>query len=274
MRLSENPVAAICAAALLAAAACSSATTDGSIQGPLRVTPALAIDSSSVRALVVTVTLANVSKSRQSITWVADCSDDEGVAFQMFRGATLVWDSSHGQTFVPQCAPEVVHDTIEPNATFVFEGHITLSALMGDSIPPGAYSFAVQPRFIAPVLAALDAGTLTVADPIVVPPGTVLDGVWATSGAGMTMSLTLKWTSDSVTGSGPYTLAAGSTSCLGPGPSSGTTQLAASRINDFIAGFLSVHGPMSGHLRSSTLLDVRLTTVDTPACSLQLVRPP
>jgi hypothetical protein len=274
MQLSENPVPAIFAVALLAAIGCSSAATDGSPQGPLRVTPTLAIDSGGVRTLVVTVTLENMSRDRRPITWVADCSNDEGVAFQMFRGTTLVWDSSHGQTFVPQCVPEVVRDTIEANASFVFEGRIALSALMGDSIAPGTYSFAVQPRLIAPVLAATDAGTLTVANPVVVPPGTVLDGVWGASTGGLTISLTLKWTADSVTGSGPYTIAAGSASCLAPGPASGTAVLTASRINDFISGSMNVHGPMSGHLRSSTLLDLSLTSVDTAGCSLQLLRAP
>jgi hypothetical protein len=264
----------------------SSACSDGLGTTPVRGEPlhalaSVAIDSTGLRTFVATLAVVNQSSASQAIDWGLDCVGNGPLDVRMFRGGILVWESSRGPSNTIACPTREILSAVAPGDTVRFERRVLLSALLGDSLDAAAYTFVVLPTLGAessPSLGApINAGGLLVANPIVVPPGTPLDGTWSGTTAGLTVSFTMRWRADSVVGTGQFTTpSAQSFPCAGGsvGTSVGVANIVASRIDDFIVGrllFGTGDGPpFSGHLRSADSLELNVTTIDTPSCRLVL----
>ena len=266
--------------ALLAPLACSDSTAPATaVEGALRESAAIRIDSSGVRMLVGSLTLENLASTPQAIVWGHDCSGNGPLDIRMYSAGRLVWESSRVQD-LRGCATLIEHTEIGPHGSGTFEWRTTVSAILGDSLAEGPYTFTVQPALESPSLTAqLDAGSLRVADPIAVPPGTNLNGTWTGSSGGLAVSLQLTWTADSVHGSGTYTVAnPPNFNCVALNPRSGTVSFAAHRTNDVVGGGLMFDfgywPPYGGRLRAANRFEGSIFTVDSGTCALTLTRVP
>lgn len=262
-----------------AALGCSSSTEpSGVVEGSLRETVSVRIDSSLVRTFVATDTVENISNVGVPIVWGNDCVGNNPLDVRMYRGSTLVWES----TQVPGssgCPVRAIQSTLDPEQSFIFEWRATVKSILGDSLAPDAYTFTIRPLLASPTLTRdVAAGRLTVADPVAVPPGTNLDGTWTGKSGGLSVSLALTWTADSVQGSGTYQYTpTTATSCYTSNQSStGTVSFHGRRADDVAGGYLSFDfgydPPYSGRLRSATEFDGVIMNVDTPGCGLTLTR--
>jgi len=264
----------------IAALACSATDTEPGpvVESNIRETAEIRIDSSGVRTLVVTLTLENLEAADRPILWGEDCAGNGPLDVRMFRGTTLVWESAR---FAPLngCPVRAIQSAISANGSASFGWQLPIETILGDSLAPGEYSFTVQPTLASPVLSEqVSAGALAVADPIAVPPGTNLNGTWAGSSGGLTVSLALTWSADSVRGSGTYAASgASSLPCVVPSlHGTGTVSFAARRTKDVVAGGLTFDvgyvPPYGGRLRSADRFDGTIMAVDTPGCALTLTR--
>jgi hypothetical protein len=263
-------------AALLAA--CSAATEPSVVEGNLRETATIEIDSSGVRTFRALLTLENLSSSDQPIVWGEDCALNGPVDVRMFRGSQLVWESSRVAS-LRGCPMQLIQSTISAKGSAGFEWRMPVRDILGDSLAEGDYTFTVQSGLESPTLTKqVSAGGLRMADPIAVPPGTNLNGTWTGMLGPVSISLVMTWTADSVHGSGTFALTGPQPLfCGGAAPSqSGTVTYAAHRSNDVVAGVLSLGvgyaAPFGGRLRSASELDGTIMNVDTPGCALILNR--
>jgi hypothetical protein len=273
----------LAAAALLAGVACS-ATVDpnGDSGEPLHATVAATIDSSFQRALVATLSVANRSNLSQTIHWSDDCVGNGTVDIHVIRNGAVIWNSALMPPD-PACPTQQITSSLAAGVVGGFGRRVELRAILGDSIAAGQYDVVAVPTITSTpspsLVSPLDLGVWTIADPIVVPPGTSLDGSWTGTASGLALTLTMHWTSDSVTGTGTYTTQPpASFACAGGtiGAPTGPVQLLGSRDNDLIGGRLLFDAgegpPFYGHLRSADSVDVTVTTIDTPSCALELKR--
>jgi hypothetical protein len=271
------------AATVVVCLGCSSGVEPGTGSGePLHTAVSATIDSSALRTLVATLSVANRSQVAQTIDWSDDCAGNGGVDVEILQNAVVVWSSPLAAPHVG-CPTQQIESTIAPGLTVQFQRQIELRELLGDSIAAGPYEVIMTPTVTSAESPSLnrpiDAGQLTLADPVVVSPGVSLDGTWSASGTGLAVNLTMHWRADSVFGVGTYTAEPSGLFTCGGGTIAGATgplQLVASRIDDFIRGRLVFSGgdgpPLSGHLRSADSLDVEVTTIDTSGCRLELLR--
>ena len=264
-----------------AVVACAAATEpDPVVEQGLRDAASVVIDSSGVRTLVVADTLTNVSGSDLATIWGNDCRGNSPMDVRMYRGNTLVWNSDAVPNMLG-CPVVAIQSTLTPDQSFVFQWRATVKSILGDSLPPGPYTFTVLPSLATPTLTErVNAGGLVMADPIAVPPGTKLDGTWVGTFDGVTVSLSLAWAADSVRGTGTYQFTpVQSAGCYFASTSgSGTVSFQGSRVDDVVAGYLQFSSgyapPYSGRLRSATELDGTIHNIDTPGCPLTLTRSP
>lgn len=282
--MNEFPKRTILACAtLLSCIACSDAVDPASGSSePLHATIAATIDSTLLRTLVVSVSLANVSHQPQTIDWSDDCAGNGSVDIHVTRNGTVVWNSALVPAN-PACPTQQIESSVAAGDTVFFERRVLMRDLIGDSISIGPYDIVGVPTITSlasPSLGTpLDAGQLPIADPIVVPPGANLDGTWTGTASGLSLTLTMRWRADSVLATGTYTTQSSQAfGCAGGtiGGSTGPVQLVAARTNDFFGGrllFLNDEGPpFYAHLRSADSADVTVTTVDTSPCALELRR--
>ena len=269
---------------LVSAAACA-----GAVSGPRtdaqnvfhETAAATLVGSSTGRAVLATVDIENVGGSQQSISWGVDCGGSGALTLNVYRingdARTLVWSSAA----VPRmlgCPTRLVQLSLDPGAHAQPQFTVAVSSILGDSLPAGTYAFGV----IAHTMPALDsevaAGTLDLSTALVAPPGTDLDGTWSGSAKGLAVSLTLKWTADSVTGTGTYTAADTNSFGCGGGSlrGSGTVTYTAQRNQDQFQGALRFSGdwfpPFAGMLIDQRTISGWFMSVDAGACYLTLVR--
>ena len=274
---------ALALAALVACAACSDTVDPASgSREPLHASVAATIDSSFLRTLVVTVSLANVSHQPQTIDWSDDCIGNSSVDIHIVRNGAVVWNSALVPPD-PACPTQHIESSVAPDDTILFERRVLLHDLIGDSISIGPYDIVGVPTITSlasPSLGTpLDAGQLPIADPVVVPPGANLDGTWTGTSSGLSLTLSMHWRADSVLATGTYsTPSPQAFGCAGGtiGGVTGPVQLVAARTDDFFRGWLLFLGdegpPFYAHLRSADSADVTVTTIDTPSCALELRR--
>jgi hypothetical protein len=109
-------------------------------------------------------------------------------------------------------------------------------------------------------------------------PASSLSGKWRGSSAGLSVSLSLEQTGDSVKGSGKYQVASGSSiGCGGETiPASGDVSLTGTIAGSEFQGHMSFGGvwipPYLGSLKTPDSLDAHFMSVDRGACTLPLVR--
>lgn len=282
MSLYRRIAAGVALGSAFLAAGCSS-TLDGPLSSNYTESASVALVTGFGPAVQGDLKIANTSGSSQDIAWAQDCGLNAGVEMRAYRQvggqSVLAWDSSR----LPQlgCASTLIHTTIAPGDTFTFEATYLVDQILGDSLPVGEYRITLTSTLTTPVLPTeLTAGALALDNTPVVPPGTDLNGTWTGASQGVSVSLALTWTADSVSGSGSYTVSA--TTELGCGffglrGTSGTVTLAAARRGDFIGGVMlfSGEGPgYSGMLTSASHLSGQFMAVDTPGCQFDLARGP
>ena len=264
-----------------AAIGCSASTEPSAVvDGSVRESASVRIDSSFVRTFVAADTVQNISTSGLPILWGADCVGNNPLDVRMYRGTTLVWES----TQVPAstgCPVHAIQSTLDPKQFFIFEWRATVKSILGDSLPSALYTFTVRPLTATPALTRdVSAGGIVMADPVAVPPGTNLDGTWSGKFGGMSLSLALAWTADSVHGSGTYQYTPGTAAnCyVSSSAATGTVTFRGRRIDDVAGGYLAFDLgydlPYAGRLRSATEFDGVIMNVDTPGCALTLTRSP
>jgi hypothetical protein len=261
----------------IAVIACSSSGTEPAsvVDGDIRETASIRIDSSAARTLVATLTLENLAATDRHILWSEDCIGNGPLDVRMYRGDVFVWESARAGPLL-ECPVRAIQSTMSAKGSVSFEWRMAIAGVLGDSLAAGAYRFTVQSTVASPVLSAhVAAGSLTVADPIAVPPGTNLSGLWAGSTGGLSLALT--WTADSVYGSGTYSSSATGGGCVVPSlHSAGTMSFAARRAGDVVSGGLVFDvgyvPPYGGRLRSATQFDGVIHSVDSGGCALVLMR--
>jgi hypothetical protein len=263
----------------IAVIACSSSGTEPAsvVDGDIRETASIRIDSSAARTLVATLTLESLGAADRQILWGEDCIGNGPLDVRMYRGDVLVWESARAGPFL-ECPVRAIQSTMSAKGSVSFEWRMAIAGVLGDSLAAGAYRFTVQSTVASPVMSAhVDAGSLTVADPIAVPPGTNLSGLWAGSTGGLSVSLALTWTADSVYGSGTYSSSATGGGCVVPSlHTAGTMSFAARRAGDVVSGGLVFDvgyvPPYGGRLRSAAQFDGVIHSVDSGGCALVLMR--
>jgi hypothetical protein len=263
----------------MAVIACSSSGTEPAsvVDGDILETASIRIDSSAARTLVATLTLENLAAADRQILWGEDCIGNGPLDVRMYRGDVLVWESARAGPLL-ECPVRAIQSTMSAKGSVSFERQMAIAGVLGDSLAGGVYRFTVQSTVAAPVLSAhVDVGSLTVADPIAVPPGTNLSGLWNGSTGGLSVSLALTWTADSVYGSGTYGSSATGGACVVPSlHTAGSMSLAARRAGDVVTGgfvFDVGYGPpYGGRLRSATQFDGVIHSVDAGGCALVLTR--
>ena len=247
------------------------------VENGIREAATVRIDSSGVRTLVATLTLENLGATDRPILWGQDCLGNGPLDARMYRGSTLVWESSRSRPLVG-CPVRAIQSAITAGGSVSFAWQLPIKTILGDSLAAGTYSLAVHPTLALPELSAeLSAGDLTVADPIAVPPGTNLNGTWTGSSGGLSVSLALTWTADSVHGAGTYSVSsAASGTCRAPESGPRTMSLVAVRQGDVVQGHLQFGAdygpPYLGRLSSADRFEGTILAIDTPGCPLVLTR--
>src|SRR6185437_11086547 len=271
----------LAAACLLAGFACSATVDPTADSGePLHAAVSISIDSSLQRTLVAALSVTNRSNLSQTIHWSDDCVGNGTVDIHVIRNGAVIWNSALMPPD-PACPTQQITSSLAAGVVGGFGRRVELRAILGDSIAAGQYDVVAVPTITSTpspsLVSPLDLGVWTIADPIVVPPGTSLDGSWTGTASGLALTLTMHWTSDSVTGTGTYTTQPpASFACAGGtiGASTGPVQLLGVRDNDVVGGRLVFGGadgpPFHGHLRSADSVDIVDTTIDTPSCALEL----
>jgi hypothetical protein len=266
---------------LAIATACSSSGGDTApVEGDIRETATIRVDSGGVRTLVATLTLENLTATDRPMLWGEDCVGNGPLDVRMYRGDALVWESSRAGPFL-ECPVRAIQSTLSAKGSASFSWQRAIATTLGDSLAPGTYRFTVQSTVASPRLTdQIKAGDLIVADPVAVPPGTNLNGMWTGSAGGLSVSLAMTWTADSVIGSGTYAISVSGTtgvSCaVSSPPASGTVTLKASRAGDVVTGALGFDAgyfpPYGGRLRAADEFDGVIHSVDSGGCALTLIR--
>ena len=242
---------------------------------------AMIVGTSAGRSMQATADIENVAGSPQSIAWGIDCGGAGALTLNVYRVSgdtrTLVWTSAA----VPRvlgCPTRLVQFFLQPGEHAQPQFTISVTSILGDSLPAGAYMFGVIARTTPALDVEVPAGTLNLSNALVAPPGTDLDGVWAGSAKGLSVSLALKWTADSVTGTGTYTAA--DTNSLGCGGGSlrgsGTIKYVGHRTQDQFQGALQFSGdwfpPFGGILVDQRTIAGSFMSIDAGPCYLTLRR--
>ena len=239
------------------------------------------VGSGSGRAILATADIENVGGSRQSISWGVDCGGSGALTLNVYRVTgdtrTLVWTSAAVRR-VLGCPTRLVQLALDPGAHAQPQFTVAVSSILGDSLPAGAYALGVIAHTSPALDAEVPAGTVTLSNAVVAPPGTDLDGTWTGSASGLSLSLTLKWTADSVTGTGTYTAADTNSFGCGGGSlrGSGTIKYVAHRDQDQFQGALQFSGdwfpPFAGILVDQRTIAGWFMSVDAGSCYLTLTR--
>ena len=270
--------------ALIGAVGCA-----GSLSGPrtdLQATfretaSATIVGTSAGRAVQAVADVENVSGSQQSISWGVDCGGTGAVTLNVYRVSgdtrTLVWTSAALPRLLG-CPTHLVQLTLDPGQHAEPQFTIAVASILGDSLPSGTYTLGV----IAHTTPALDtevpAGTLSLSNALVAPPGTDLNGTWTASAHGLSISLVLESTVDSVTGTGTYTASDTNSFGCGGGTLRGTGSIkyAAHRNQDQFQGGMQFSGdwspPFGGIFVDQRTIAGSFMSIDVGPCYLTLRR--
>lgn len=179
--------------------------------------------------------------------------------------------------FIP-CPAHVLPIIVAPQSAVPLTREIRNVDILGDSLPPGAYTFTATAEVDSPSLPAEVAAPTSVfiGPHFIVPAGTVLDGTWSGQADGIQLHLALRWTTDSVTAAGTYVVIQPNTNRCGGGTltGSGSVTLSAARADDRVIGHMSFDDgwtpPYDGVLTSVGFLDGHFMSVDVGPCPIPL----
>jgi hypothetical protein len=276
-------------AACIAIAACTAGTAPETntfrddteiVDGNFRETGSASL--SPFRAAIdVGLLLTNESAQPETLISSSRGACDGGIIARAWRDVNgkkvLAWISS-AIPFIP-CPSHALPIVLAPHSVVHLGREIESFEILGDSLPPGDYTFTVAPDLQSPSLSAQVATpAVSVSSHFVVPAGTVLDGTWAGTADGIILTLALHWTTDSVTGTGTYQAFSPNTNHCGGGSlsGSGTVTLRASRAQDLLSGHMSFDNgwapPYNAVQTSLDLLDGHFMAIDAGPCPMPLGR--
>ena len=255
------------------------------LSGNLRETASATIvasgSESGGRAVLTVIDLENVGGSTETVTWGLDCSGAGAVNLRVYRSTggsqVLAWSS----TALPRvlgCPTQLIKRTIDPAGHVQLQFTVPVESILGDSLPAGTYVLTATALTSPELPGEVPAGTLTLAKGIVAPPGTDLDGTWTGAANGLSLSLTLHWTADSVTGTGTYSASSSNTFGCGGGTlrGTGTVSYAAARKQDQFQGGIKFssdwYPPFGGVLVDQRTIAGAFMSVDRGPCYLTLTR--
>ena len=235
---------------------------------------------SPLRAAVdVGLLLTNQSARPETLISSVSGSCDGGIIARAWRNVNgrvvLAWNSS-AVPFIP-CPGRALPIVVAPHSTFQLTREISSAEMLGDSLPADTYTFTVSADLASPALTAQVATPpVLVSTTFIVPPGTVLDGTWAGGADGILLTIPLRWTADSVTGTGTYQAFSPNTNRCGGGTlrGSGSVTLRAARTQDGLSGPMSFDNgwtpPYIAVLTGVGLLDGHFMSVDVGPCPMPL----
>ena len=189
----------------------------------------------------------------------------------------LAWDSDR---LVPAATcPASTHTwTLGTGESLNLRFTAGIARILNDTLPAGTYDITVTPRVVNADAEENEAGSLPLTTEIVAPPGTNLDGRWVGSTHGVTVSIDLRWTLDSVTGAGTWTTTGDNTLGCGGGTLSGAGAVLfkAERGGDEVLGSMQFSNgwtpPFLGVLADAHTLGAHWMSIDAGPCPITLVR--
>src|SRR4249920_642362 len=123
---------------MIAAVACSAPETapasviqrnvQNAVENGIRETATVRIDSSGVRTLVATLTLENLGATDRPILWGQDCRGNGPLDVRMYRGSTLVWESSRAWPLVG-CPVRAIQSAIMAGGSVSFAWQLPIKAI-------------------------------------------------------------------------------------------------------------------------------------------------
>ena len=235
----------------------------------------------STRSVRATLTLENDGPPVVLI-WGNDCSGfGDALTVRAYRhtssGPLLAWSSDR----LPNAlvCPTVAHtQTLGTGESLQLSFFAAVDRVLGDSLPAGTYDVTVTPRVNGAPADENAAGSLSLTTGVVAPPGTNLDGVWNGSANGVTVSLNLRWTADSVVGSGTWSVTGQNTLRCGGGTlvgNAGVTFLGHRNGDQVLAAVAFSNGwdpPLLSVLADSTTLSGHFMSVDAGPCPITFSR--
>ncbi|HXT17556.1 MAG TPA: hypothetical protein VN706_18080 [Gemmatimonadaceae bacterium] len=251
-----------------------------SVDGDFRETASVA--PSPLRAAVdVTLLIMNRGTRPETLYSSESGSCDGGLIVRAWHHAngrnTLAWLSS-AVPVVP-CPGHPLPLVLAPNASVSLTREIGNAEILGDSLPSDTYILTASADLRSPTLPAqVTAASIFIGLEYIVPPGTVLDGTWSGGADGILLRLALRWTADSVNGTGtyvatpPYSNRCGGSTLRG----SGTVKFTAARTEDRLVGHMAFDNgwtpPYSAVQTGRDLLDGHFMSVDVGPCPMPLGR--
>jgi hypothetical protein len=266
------------AALVFAVAACSTATGVQTIPAFTEAATTSVLASGSERSMYASLAITNVSLTTQTLSWGFDCSGAGALRIRAYRATggahTLVWDSDKVRRQLG-CLTQLVQRVLNPGDAATIAQYIPVASILGDSLPAGSYDVTITAETTPVLSGESDAGATLLSNAVVDPPIANLNGTWTGAANGVSISVALTWTADSVTGAGTYTASATNTLGCGGGNlrGTGTMTLAGTRDKDHIQARTSFNNgewvpPFSAVLIDATTLGGSFMSIDAGPCPI------
>jgi hypothetical protein len=215
------------------------------------------------------------------LTYGVDCGGSGPFDLRAYRQVNGVRQLAWSSTALPrlvECPTLLVQRTLNPGDAVTLTRTIDVSSILGDSLPAGSYSFTAQAATTPAVGGEAAAGALTLNTAVVAGPGTQLDGTWSGASDGVSVTLNLRWFTDSVVGGGTFTVTGDNTLGCGGGTLRGTgsVTLTALRSGDQLSGAMAFSNgwapPYAAVLVDTVTLGGAFGSVDQGPCPVTLTR--
>ncbi|MFI5229444.1 MAG: hypothetical protein ACHQWU_10265 [Gemmatimonadales bacterium] len=281
----RRPVAASVSVLLLALSGCTATITTGDGGSNPNFTESAQssiIAADTGRAVFSTLTITNVGVAPQTLTWGVDCGGSGPFdlrAYRQVNGVRLLAWSSTALPRLLECPTLLVQRTLNSGDAVTLTRTIAVSSILGDSLPAGPYSFTAQAATTPAIGGEVSADTLTLTSAVVGGPGASFNGTWTGASGGVSVTLDLRWFTDSVVGGGTFTVAGDNTLGCGGGTLRGTgsVTLAALRSGDQFSGAMTFSNgwtpPFAAALVDTLTLGGAFGSIDQGPCPLTLTRP-
>lgn len=275
--------ASIAAIAVVAAGCTATITTDdgGSIANFSESASSSIVPSGTARAVLTTLTITNIGLTTQTLTWGVDCGATGPFdlrAYRIVNGVRVLAWSSAALPRTVACPAAILVRTLNPGDAADLTLTIDVASILGDSLSAGQYLLTARAATTPAMDSEVPAGTVTLGTAVASGPGTNLDGIWSGASRGVSVTLALRWFTDSVVGGGTFTVSGDNTIGCGGGTLRGTgaVTFSAQRSGDQVTGAMAFGNtwtpPFSAVLVDTLTLGGVFQSVDSGVCPLTIVR--